>query len=64
MSAPRRAKKSAPPPIVEELVADYEGFWSRFVCPDCEEIFDIEGDARGDMVTCDACNWHGQGGSD
>lgn len=24
-------------------------------CPNCGETFDVEGDATGDTVTCDAC---------
>lgn len=28
---------------------------TRVDCPACEEVFDVEGDASGDTVTCDCC---------
>lgn len=48
----------------EEEIAEYEGFYSRFTCPSCEDTFDVEGDARGSQVKCDACGWEGRGGGE
>ena len=28
---------------------------TTFDCPECEEITEVEGDATGDTVNCDAC---------
>lgn len=28
---------------------------TQFDCPECQEVFDVEGDASGDVVTCDVC---------
>ena len=34
----------------------YEGFYSRFACGSCPEVFEVEGDvSNGETVTCDAC---------
>ena len=36
--------------------AIYEGFFSRFTCGKCDEMFEVEGDCtNGEEVTCDAC---------
>lgn len=41
----------------------YEGFWTRFTCPECGAQSEVEGDARGEQATCDQCNHSGVIGS-
>lgn len=39
-----------------EVTADYQGFYSRLMCGNCEELFEIEGDVHsGQVVECDLC---------
>jgi len=47
---------------VDEEVAEYDGTYDRFICPACTEIFEVESDARGSEVICDACGWEGRAG--
>lgn len=36
--------------------AHYEGFWSRFTCESCSNVFEVEGDvSSGEAVECDMC---------
>jgi transcription elongation factor Elf1 len=32
--------------------------YTHFDCPECNEVCEVEGDAAGDTVTCDACGAH------
>lgn len=48
---------------MDEEIADYDGTFDRFICPVCTEVFEVESDARGTTVRCDACGWEGKGGS-
>jgi len=36
--------------------ATYEGWYTRLMCPFCEDIFEVEGDVcNGETVYCDQC---------
>jgi len=38
------------------LEAQYEGLWTRLLCPHCDAYWYIEGDVnREERVTCDEC---------
>ena len=45
-----------------DYVAEYDGTYDRFICPFCQEVFEVESDGRGTEVMCDACGWEGMAG--
>lgn len=44
----------------KETDMSFQGWYSRFLCGNCEEVFDIEDDVtNGEEVICDACGEEG-----
>ena len=40
----------------EEIEMEFEGWFSRLNCGNCQNVFDIDDDVNnGQEVTCDAC---------
>lgn len=42
--------------MTEELEEIVGYIRTQFDCENCGEVFDVEGDASSDVVTCDCCN--------
>ncbi len=39
-----------------EVLEEINGYIrTQFDCDNCGEVFDVEGDASGEVVTCDSC---------
>lgn len=45
----------------QKIEMEFEGWFSRIFCTNCENSFDVERDiTNGEEVTCDACGKSGR----